>query len=83
MREPEVVARVEVSPKEFSIIIRKAEFREDGKVDRKYGLSKRGDWIEVPELTKYPDECYLPISVYGGESFKQFLESIKEGHNEG
>ena len=64
----EIVARVRLNgnnPLENPIVIvRKVTFREDGTVDKKYGFSQEGEWIEVPEATLYPEECYLPVAVY-------------------
>lgn len=37
---------------------------ENGRIVAKYGLSGlTGEWIEVPEAARYPDECILPLPV--------------------
>jgi len=60
----EIVARVKLEPDRAQCIVRKAVFKEDGMIDKKYSLSREGDWIEVPEATKYPDECVLPVALF-------------------
>ena len=30
---------------------------------RKFGLSRSGEWIPVPEGEPYPEVCYLPVGV--------------------
>jgi len=60
----EIVARVKLDPGNPQVIVRETVFGEDGRVDKKYGLSREGDWIEVPEAAMYPEECYLPVALY-------------------
>jgi hypothetical protein len=36
---------------------------------KKFALSTSGEWIEVPEGTVYPQECWLPTSVQMGWEF--------------
>jgi len=77
----EIVARVHFDPTGLQIVVRKAVFKNDGKIDKKYGLSKKGDWIEVPEATMYPDECYLPIALwdsYDKEIVKDAVEALNK-----
>ena len=66
--EQEIVARIRlVADNPFEnpiVIVRKVVFKEDGAIDKKYGLSRSGEWIEVPEAQLYPLECYLLVSVY-------------------
>ncbi len=42
--------------------VREIFFAEDGKVYAKYGLNwKTRKWVKVPELGKYPPECFCKI----------------------
>ena len=59
-----IVARVRLESDSPQVIVRKAVFKDDGTVDKKYGLARDGDWVEVPEATDYPDKCYLPVALY-------------------
>jgi len=62
-----VEAKVRIDPENIEeplVIVRKTLIREDGIVEKKYGLSKYGIWIEVPKATMYPEECYLPVAIY-------------------
>lgn len=59
-----IQARVKLVGEGAEVIVRKTLFGEDGKVDKKYGLSETGDWIEVPEYEMYPEECLLPVKVW-------------------
>ncbi len=61
----EVVVRIKMDEESPLCIVRKAILEEDGTVRAKYGLSREGDWVEVPEAAKYPDECYLPVAFWG------------------
>ena len=62
--DEKIVAKVKLEPNNPQVIVRKVTLREDGKVEKKEGLSKEGNWIEVPEATIYPDECYLPVEIW-------------------
>ena len=57
-----IVVKVDLNPLNPTAIVRKVVFNKDGTVNKKYGLNKDGRWIEVPEATNYPDECYLPVA---------------------
>lgn len=59
-----IVAKVRMEPDNPLVIVRKVDFKEDGRVDKKYGLNRNGDWIEVPEATDFPEECFLPVALY-------------------
>jgi len=61
----DVVARVLMDmedPTKLLVVVRKTILKEDGNVDKKFGLTDRGDWVEVPEARVYPPECFLPIA---------------------
>ncbi len=60
----EIVAKVVMSlddPTKLLVIVRKTIFSEKGTVEKKFGLTDNGDWVEVPEATVYPPECFLSI----------------------
>jgi len=61
----EVVARVVMEiedPTKLLVVVRKTIIKDNETVDKKFGLSLNGDWVEVPEATVYPPECFLPVS---------------------
>lgn len=61
----EVVAKVLMDiedPTKLLVVVRRTILKEDGTVDKKFGLSAGGSWVEVPEATVYPPECFLPIT---------------------
>lgn len=74
----EITAKVRFNPDNPQVLVRKALFKEDGKVDTKYFLSKEGDWIEVPEATPCPEECYLPVALYPPFPKEQKVELRRE-----
>ena len=48
-------------------IVRKMTFHGNRRVAGKYGLTRNGEWVLVPEATKmgvptYPDGCILPVT---------------------
>lgn len=76
--ECEVVIKLKLDPENPLAQVRKTVIGDDGKVDRRYGLSRDGEWIEVPEAAMYPEECYLPIVPYPVGKVIEIKE--EEGH---
>ena len=65
MRES-IVARVKWNaedPFKPLILVRKAVFNDEGFLEKKYGLTGTGEWVEVPRDIKYPEECLLPVEI--------------------
>jgi len=64
----QITAKVRIDfdePSKTQVIIRKVLIDEDAerRCLGKYGLSKQGDWIFIPEGQRYPDECLLPVEI--------------------
>jgi hypothetical protein len=58
-----MMIQVRVRADGIAAIVRKTVLDENGLVVAKYGLSVlTGEWVKVPEATRYPDECILPIT---------------------
>lgn len=76
----EIVARIHFDADNLQLIVRKAVKSDEGFILSKYGLSTTGEWIEVPEATIYPDDCYLPIAFWNShdsERVKAIVESLQ------
>lgn len=48
-------------------VVRKVVRGDEGLVVAKYGLNQTGEWVQVPEGQRYPEECRLPLWVYQEE----------------
>ena len=67
----EIAVKISINNGELQAIVRRATFREDGKVDYKEGLSSNG-WIKTPEKEEYPIECRLPVEAFGLKFLTEF-----------
>ena len=55
------IKMAEVRPSNEIVIIVRKVVSEDNRMISKYGLSRTGEWLVVPEGAVYPEECYFPL----------------------
>ncbi len=51
-------------PYKATVIVRRIKLGDDGLFLEKHGLNGNGDWIEVGEGERYPDECLLDAEIF-------------------
>lgn len=72
--------KISVQVKRGQAFVRKVVRDDQGRVVAKYGLlNTTGEWWQVPEGERYPDECLLPVKFWAwlvpaGQEIKRALQ---------